>query len=81
MSHLLVHPSAPDAEGRILSVTPQSAGWTYVGFEVYRLKAGQSVTNQTEGNEICLVILSGRAAIHAGTVSYTHLTLPTNREV
>jgi len=66
MSHLLVHPSAPDSEGRLLSVTPQSAGWTYVGFEVYRLKAGQSLTHQTEGNEICLVILSGRATIRAG---------------
>ena len=78
MSHLLVHPSAPDAEGRILSVTPQSAGWTYVGFEVYRLKAGQSVTHQTEGNEICLVILSGRAAIRAGELECGTLGERTN---
>ena len=28
--------------GRIHAVTPASAGWTYVGFEVYRLDAGQA---------------------------------------
>ena len=37
MSNLLVHPTKPDAQGRVQSITPQSAGWTYVGFEVYRL--------------------------------------------
>jgi 5-deoxy-glucuronate isomerase len=68
MSKLLVHPSSPDTDGRILSVTPQSAGWSYVGFEVFRLPAGQVLRRATEGNEICLVILSGRAQITAGSL-------------
>ncbi len=69
MSKLLIHPAAPDSDGRILSITPASAGWTYVGFEVYRLKKGQSLSYQTGGNEICLVILSGRASIRAGALA------------
>jgi 5-deoxy-glucuronate isomerase len=66
MSELLVHPSQPDAQGRIHSVTPQSAGWTYVGFDVYRLKKGAGITHKTEGREACLVLLSGKARVKAG---------------
>ena len=65
MSKLLVKPSAPDANGRIHTITPASAGWTYVGFEVYRLKSGQSLRQQTEGREACIVMLSGRAHVSA----------------
>ncbi|MFF2090754.1 5-deoxy-glucuronate isomerase [Paenibacillus sp. NPDC058174] len=64
MSSLIVTPAAaPDHEGKLLEVTPASAGWTYVGFEVYRLKPGQSLTRQTSDREACLVLLSGRADI------------------
>ena len=42
-SPLLVHPSKPDADGRIHAITPDSAGWTYVGFEVYDLPAGATL--------------------------------------
>ncbi len=38
-SPLLVHPSVPDREGRVHAVTPESAGWTYVGFEAFDLAA------------------------------------------
>ncbi|HAB72884.1 MAG TPA: 5-deoxy-glucuronate isomerase, partial [Pantoea sp.] len=30
----------PDASGRIQHVTPESAGWRYVGFDAYLLKKG-----------------------------------------
>src|SRR5437763_1291380 len=43
MPNLLVKPSRPDQNGRIHAITPASAGWTYVGFEVYRLRDGQSL--------------------------------------
>src|SRR6478735_242491 len=68
MSELLVHPSKPDAQGRVHSVTPQSAGWTYVGFDVYRLKKGASVSHKTGGREACLVLLSGKARVKAGAL-------------
>lgn len=38
MSHLLLKPHDPDQQGRIHCVSPESAGWKYVGLEVYRLK-------------------------------------------
>jgi 5-deoxy-glucuronate isomerase len=66
MSNLLVKPSAPDAEGRIHAVTPASAGWTYVGFEVFRLREGHTIEQETGGREACLVMLSGRAKVSGG---------------
>ena len=62
MPNLLVKPSAPDKDGRVHAVTPASAGWTYVGFEVYRLDAGKSVGQQTGDRETCLVMLVGQGA-------------------
>ena len=68
MPKLLIHPSAPDKDGRIHHVTPQTAGWTYVGFDVHRLAAGQSVSAETLGREACLVMVSGTARISAGAL-------------
>jgi 5-deoxy-glucuronate isomerase len=66
MSRLLIHPRPPDREGRIHHITPQSAGWRYVGFEVFRLSTGQRVALTVPvGREACLVIVSGRAVIAA----------------
>jgi 5-deoxy-glucuronate isomerase len=64
MSKLLVRAGEPDADGCILSVTPESAGWSYVGFEVYRLPAGARLDRRSEARETCVVVLSGR--VHLG---------------
>jgi 5-deoxy-glucuronate isomerase len=53
----------PDQDGRLLSITPESAGWTYVGFEVIRLVEGQTVSRPTGDREVCLVLLSGKADV------------------
>src|SRR5918993_5338579 len=66
MSNLLVKPSKPDSSGRIHAVTPGTAGWTYVGFEVYQLKSGQSLERTTGDRETCVVMLSGKAQVAAG---------------
>ncbi len=63
-SKLLVRPSA--GTGRIIHVTPESAGWTYVGFDVYRLAPKSSASAKTGGREACLVFLSGKAAVKTG---------------
>ncbi|MBB6734829.1 5-deoxy-glucuronate isomerase [Cohnella zeiphila] len=60
-SELIVPQTAPDADGRVLAVTPESAGWTYVGFEVYRLRPGQRLLRETGEREAALVLLSGKA--------------------
>ncbi|TVY08466.1 5-deoxy-glucuronate isomerase [Paenibacillus cremeus] len=61
----LIVPSAsvPNADGQVLSITPQSAGWDYVGFEVYRLQTGQTLTRETGSEEVCLVLISGLANV------------------
>ena len=65
-SPLLVRPSTPDGDGRVHAVTPQSAGWTYVGFEVYDLAAGQKLARDTGDQEACVVVLTGRVVARAG---------------
>ena len=56
----------PDAEGLVHRVTPEDAGWGYVGFELYRLLPGQTVERATGEREACLVLLAGRADVTAG---------------
>lgn len=66
MASLLVKPHPRDADGSVLCVTPQSAGWEYVGFEVCRLDAGERLSRDTGGREVCLVLLAGKARIAGG---------------
>lgn len=60
---LLVKPRPPAEDGTVLEVTPESAGWSHVGFKVVKLAAGQSFTGGEAGRETCLVILEGRADV------------------
>jgi 5-deoxy-glucuronate isomerase len=54
--------------GSIHAITPQSAGWHYVGFEVVDMRAGDMVERHTGDREYCLVLARGRAAISAAGV-------------
>jgi 5-deoxy-glucuronate isomerase len=65
MSDLVVHPSAPFEDGTILSVTPQSAGWRYVGFEVLALGAGLSARRECGDREVCIVVVQGSADVRS----------------
>jgi 5-deoxy-glucuronate isomerase len=55
---------------RVHHVTPESAGWTYVGFELYRLSPGQSVAERTGDREVCLVLVTGRASVASDAVDF-----------
>ncbi|WP_175445724.1 5-deoxy-glucuronate isomerase, partial [Janthinobacterium sp. HH100] len=57
MSPLLV--KAGKAGGKIVEVTPESAGWTHVGFAAHRLQAGEHISLETGHRELCLVVLTG----------------------
>ncbi len=63
MSDLLKKPSG--AHGKVHDITPASAGWRYVGFGLYRLRAGESVNEATGEREVILVMVEGKAAIKA----------------
>jgi len=61
MANLIAKPHAREADGRVLAVTPESAGWTHVGFEVFELKAGEVLERDTGERELGVVMLTGRA--------------------
>jgi 5-deoxy-glucuronate isomerase len=65
MSKLLVKPKT--REGRVLHVTPASAGWTYVGFDLWKLGAGQTAKGASKDRETCLVFVSGKGRVNAET--------------
>ncbi|KXF83538.1 5-deoxy-glucuronate isomerase [Enterovibrio coralii] len=64
MSTLLSKRTALDAQGRFQCITPESAGWEYVGFEAYSLDEGQSLSFIAGAEEeICLVLVGGHAEV------------------
>jgi 5-deoxy-glucuronate isomerase len=65
MPKLLVRPHAPERDGRVIEITPESAGWRHVGFEVFKLHPGQSVSRSTGDREFCLVLVTGKADVVA----------------
>ena len=59
MSDLLVRPASA---GTLVDVTPESAGWGHVGFEVLAL-AGDSAQRATGERELCLVAVAGHCVV------------------
>ncbi len=64
MSKLLVKPKG--GTGCVTNVTPDTAGWTYVGFDMHRVKAGTRMSFETGDREVCLVWVSGKGKAAAG---------------
>jgi 5-deoxy-glucuronate isomerase len=56
---------ASRAGARIAQVTPESAGWRYVGFEALRLAAGAEHRASAGARELCVVIVSGTASVES----------------
>ena len=64
MSKLLLHPQADT--GMIHSVTPQSAGWAHVGFDLWRLTPGMVAAGDVAGGrEAILVVVEGHGRLQA----------------
>lgn len=68
LSPLLRKPVA--AHGVVHDITPETAGWAYVGFALRRLAPGERLTGGGDGRETCLVLLSGRARVTAGGADF-----------
>ena len=60
---LLVKPDRAPQAPQVHRITPQSAGWDYVGFEVFDLRAGQTLARTSPDREQCFVLLSGKALV------------------
>ena len=60
---LLVKPDLSHGAPQVHRITPESAGWHYVGFEVFDLLPQQTLARAIPEREQCLVLLSGRASV------------------
>jgi 5-deoxy-glucuronate isomerase len=60
---LTVAPAAAAPDGTLITVTPQSAGWGYVGFELLRLEGAARAERATGEREVCIVVISGLLSI------------------
>lgn len=58
-----LHRKPTGTSGKVHDITPQNAGWGYVGFGLYRLKAGESAAEKTGDREVILVLVEGKATL------------------
>jgi 5-deoxy-glucuronate isomerase len=63
MPHLKRSPAGP--LGHVHAITPEDAGWQYVGFDLHRLQPGDTVSAETGGREAILVLVEGKASVMA----------------
>jgi len=61
MSKLLIK-SAKKA-GKVISVTPASAKWKYVGHDVWKLAPGKTAKGMEAKRETCIVFISGKGEV------------------
>src|SRR5688500_10884788 len=51
------------SHGKVHEVTPASAGWRYVGFSLWRLRAGATAAEATGDREAILMLVEGKARL------------------
>ncbi|ALS34823.1 5-deoxy-glucuronate isomerase [Pseudoalteromonas translucida KMM 520] len=73
MSYLHSRPNYSDDSGCIQKISPQSANWKYVSFEVHKLAAGEKKVFSSTDNETCMVIVSGFADVKTDNESWTNI--------
>lgn len=71
MPDLLVKPAG--TAGKVHDITPATAGWSYVGFGLYRLKAGETASEATGDREVILVLVEGKAEISGAGKAFGEL--------
>ncbi|PIV75105.1 MAG: 5-deoxy-glucuronate isomerase [Rhodobacteraceae bacterium CG17_big_fil_post_rev_8_21_14_2_50_65_11] len=53
------------ASGQVHAITPEAAGWTHVGFDLWRLDPGEVAEGRLDGREAILVLVEGLAEVTA----------------
>lgn len=56
--------------GVVLEVTPESAGWKYLGFRVIVLRTGEVYRERTDETEVALVPLNGKGRIEVSEAAF-----------
>lgn len=73
MSKLKVSSQYNAETGQSINITPQSAGWQYVGFEVIKLRKSEATRQDTAHNEVAVVILSGIVSVRTKQQSWSSI--------
>lgn len=73
MTDSLLSKRKPQEYGHIQHITPENAGWHYVGFDVWHLKAGEEIALPVDDKERCLVLVAGLASVSTGQASFSHI--------
>lgn len=68
MSKLLIRPSGD--QGQVLGVTPETAQWSYVGFDLHRLARGERASGCFAAEEAILVLVEGKGHLHGEDVDF-----------
>src|SRR5579863_1040344 len=59
-----------NSQGQLVyDITPETAGWRYLSFQLINLKAGEFYRQPTGKQEMALVPLAGRARLRAATLT------------
>ena len=68
MANLLRSPT--NTSSKVHDITPETAGWEYVGFGLYHLKAGETANEATGKCEVILVLVEGHAEVQAAGINF-----------
>ncbi|WP_413738475.1 5-deoxy-glucuronate isomerase [Sodalis sp. RH21] len=73
MTDSLISRRAVQEYGHIQHITPDKAGWSYVGFDVWHLKAGEKINLPADDLERCLVLVAGLATVNTDAGSFSKI--------
>lgn len=71
MPNLRIRPQAKS--GLVHHITPENAGWTYVGFDLHKLEPGGMAAGGVADREVCLVLIAGKARVSIDGIDYGEL--------
>jgi 5-deoxy-glucuronate isomerase len=64
---------AQRSKRQLQHITPQNAGWRYIGFDVWMLKKGETLDFDSGEREFCLVLVAGLASVKTRTADFPGL--------
>jgi 5-deoxy-glucuronate isomerase len=63
MSKKFIYNSSKTESPSVVRVMPDESGLEYVGFEVCKIRKGETIKREANENEVCAVILSGKTKV------------------
>src|SRR5258708_24992953 len=69
----LLRTPSRQADGLLVSASPNDVGWSYVHFQAHRVGPGATLTGETVNRETALIVLSGRCDVEGGGERFADL--------